>query len=193
MPLKHLVLEDDVHRDLRRKKDQTGLTVRDIGNCILRAILKHELLGDAVCSKLVDRGIVSREQLVETRKQVVEELRASCKDVSDLVRHSDRDTLISGSWALRELYCAPDGSFQIVSARARDHRKRPFLPHTHASEELFVVLTGSLFITIDDRNEIVSAPGYVRVPQQAIHSTTPGSSDTLVLGILQPAEPSYMH
>ena len=192
MPLKHLVLEDDVHRELRRVKDQTGLTVRDIGNCVLRALLRHESLGDAVCSKLVHDGLVSRQQVAETRKEVVEALRERCKSVSDLVRHADRDTLISGSWTLRELYCAPDGSYQIISAHARDSRKRPFLPHTHASEELFVVLSGSLLITIDDRSEIIAAPGYVRVPEQAVHSTTPGSAATLVLGILRPAEPSFM-
>ena len=41
---KHLVLDEDVHRALRRKKSETGITVKDLGNCALRSVLDRPVL-----------------------------------------------------------------------------------------------------------------------------------------------------
>jgi len=188
---KHLVLENDVHRKLCHKKEDTGLTLRDLGNTLLRTLLSQEPFHEAVFSKLVRNGYMSREQLDAVLGESLKELRTKAPSAADLTPRPSDGAIAVGSWSIREVYRAPDDSCQILVSRARDARKRPFPPHTHLGEEMFVVVEGSLVVSVDHRSAVISAPGYVHVPRNAVHSTTPATADTLVIGIVCPAESAY--
>ena len=188
---KHLVLDDDIHRALMKQKSETGLHLTDIGNCLLRSLLGGPAVADAVAFKLIESGKLTEEEFRRLREEAVIELRGQIPDVGRFVRHAKHDAFTAGSWQIRQVYCAQDGLFQVLSAEARDTRQRPFPAHSHGSDEFFVVLKGALLVTIGERAEIVNAPGCVHVSRLTSHSTTPLTGDTLVVGILSPPEQAY--
>jgi len=188
---KHLVLDEDVHRELKKKKKETGLNVKDIGNSILRSLLERPLVLDILGKRLVESGKLTAKEFDRLRHEVLLEAASPASGVDQLIHPTNHATLTSGSWELQELFAADDDSFHVLSAWAKDRRSRPFPSHRHKGDEFFIVLTGKLLVTVEGEPLIVSSPGCHYVPKGASHSSTPLEPNTYVLVVLSPPEESY--
>ena len=86
MTQKHLVLDHDVHLRLAKRKREIGLSLRDIGNLILREVLSQpRLLVNTVGDRLVDLGLVDAEQFREALEHATAQIRQSAEISQDLV------------------------------------------------------------------------------------------------------------
>jgi mannose-6-phosphate isomerase-like protein (cupin superfamily) len=188
---KHLVLDDDVHRSLRKKKRETGVNVQDIGNALLRSVLERPVVAQLIGKKLVESGKLTEEEFDRLLNASTREASAVVSDVASLVRTTKRSTVAVGSWELQELYVSEDDSFQILKAWSKDRRSKPFPAHRHESEAIFVVLSGKLLVTLSDEAVVLSAADAHHVPSGEPHAITPIERDTLVLVIVFPPEHSY--
>jgi hypothetical protein len=52
---KHLVLDDDVHESLKKRKELTGSSIKEIGNSVLRASIENVFLNDIVGKMLIEK------------------------------------------------------------------------------------------------------------------------------------------
>lgn len=190
-PPKHLVLEEDVHRALRKKKTETGITVKDLGNCVLRSVLERPLLIEAIGAKLVADGLLDEEQFDAIRAAALEQICTSAADAGSIVQPTARNTMASGSWEMRELSFDPDNKHQVLSAWVKDHRMRPIKMHKHAGVEFLNLLSGSVLLTIDIESQILTAPATVTIPASAFHSVTPLERETRMIAVISPHEPGY--
>ncbi len=190
-PPKHLVLDDDVHRALKRKKSETGITVKDLGNCALRAVLERPLLVETLGEKLVTAGCLTQEEFDVLRLEAMRELCATAKDVASIVRRTDRETLATGSWEIEELARNESAGYQIIAAWVRDRRLRPITLHRHDGVEFLILLEGAVLVTVDMDSQVLTAPGTITISRKALHSVTPLEFDTRMVCVFFPPEPGY--
>jgi len=188
---KHLVLDEDVHRALRRKKSETGITVKDLGNCALRSVLDRPLLVEAIGEELVADGILKEEQFEAIRAAALQRVCTLGADVASIVHPTSRDTLASGSWEIAELSADREGTYQVLSAWVKDHRMRPIKMHKHVGVEFLILLKGSVLIRMDVESQVVSAPGALTIPASVLHSVTPLERGAMMLAVISPPEPAY--
>ena len=66
-----------------------------------------------------------------------------------------------------------------------------FIPlHYHEVEEILLIMSGTVEVTLDDQVSIVTAPATVVVPARTIHALRPrGKSQIQLLGVFPVAEP----
>lgn len=190
-PPKHLVLDEDVHHALRKKKAETGITVKDLGNCALRSVLERPLLVEAIGEKLIADGLMNEEQFDVLRDAALQQICTSAADVSSIVRPTNRDTVASGSWEIEELARDAKGAYQVLSAWVKDHRMRSIKMHKHVGVEFLIVLKGSVLVTIDIESQVLTAPQSVIIPASAFHSVTPLDRVTQMIAVISPPEPGY--
>lgn len=189
---KHLVLDEDVHRKLKQRKKETGLTVREIGNSVLRSVLWRHSLSELIGEKLIDSGAISAEEFARIREAALREAAVKLSTKA-AIKITERGTIVTGSWEVREVSCSNDGLYQVLEAWARDGRAQPMPPHRHPGEEYFIVLNGRIRATVEEREtEVIQAPGCLRVPAGAVHSVAPLTRDTRLIIVLSPPEPAYM-
>jgi mannose-6-phosphate isomerase-like protein (cupin superfamily) len=180
-----------VHRALKQKKAQTGVNVKDLGNCVLRSVLERPLLVDAIGERLVAEGRLSEAEFEGIRAEALRRICASAEDVANIVQPTGHQTLATGSWELEELTKDEEGTYQVLRAWVRDHRMRPITLHKHEGVEFLMLLSGAALITIHLESQVLRAPATVLVPGQAMHSVTPLERDTRLLAVLSPPEPGY--
>jgi len=190
-PPKHLVLEEDVHRALRKKKTETGITVKDLGNCVLRSVLERPLLVEAIGEQLVADGLLNEEQFDVIRNEALAKICMSAAEVSTIVHPTSRNTVASGSWEIEELAKDTAGTYQVLLAWVRDHRMRSIKMHKHVGVEFLILLKGSALVTIDIESQVMAAPTTVTVPAHAFHSVTPLERGTQMIAVISPPEPGY--
>jgi len=190
-PPKHLVLDEDVHRALRKKKTETGITVKDLGNCALRSVFERPMLVEVIGEKLVSEGCLSEDEFNVVRAEALQQICTAAADVGSIVRKTKRNTLSSGSWEIEELAQDTDGTYQVLSAWVKDHRMRPIKLHKHDGIEYLTLLKGAILVSIDVESQIVTAPGSVTIPKGAFHSVTPLERDTRVLAVVSPPDPGF--
>ena len=190
-PPKHLVLDEDVHRALTKKKTETGINVKDLGNCALRAMLERPLLAEAIGRRIVSSGLLSLEEFEHLRREALGDVTTLSSDVNNLIRTTKRNTLAAGSWEIKELARDTARDFQILLVWVKDRHLRPMPLHRHAGSEFVVVLSGAIMISIDAESCVIKAPDCKLIPQGAFHSAAPLDRNTMLLTILSPPEPGY--
>lgn len=181
-----------MHRALKKKKIETGINVKDLGNCALRSVLERPLLAEAIGKSLVASGQLSEEEFEAIRNEALRQICASAADVAGLVHPTKRGSVTIGSWEIKELVRDSDGVYQVLSAWVKDHRMRPIKLHSHGGVQYLILLKGAILVTIDVESQIVKAPGAVTIPMKAIHSVTPLERDTQMLAVISPPEPGYV-
>ena len=190
---KHLVLDEDVHRKLKQRKRDTGLTVREIGNSVLRSVLWRQSLSELIGRKLVESGALSAEEYTRIREAALNEAANELYTTEKAIELTEKGTVITGSWEAQEGFCLREGLYQIMEAWARDGRAQPMPPHQHSGDEYFIVLNGRIRATVEEKEtEVIKAPGCFRVPAGAVHSIAPLTRDTRAVIVLSPPEPAYM-
>jgi len=186
-----LVLDEDVHRTLKKKKKETGINVKDLGNCALRSALERPLLAEVIGRNLIASGCLTEEEFESIRDESVQQLRSPAEDLASIVHQTKRDTFATGSWEIKEMVRDATGDYQVLSAWVKDHRMRPAALHKHEGVEFLIVLTGAILISIDVVSQIVRAPGILTIPGGAVHSATPLERKTRMLAVISPPEPVY--
>ena len=180
-----------MHRALKKKKTETGLNVKDLGNCALRSVLHRPLLVEAIGQKLVETGHLSEEEFDVIRAEALRQICSATTDVASIVHQTKHHTMATGSWEIEELARDEADTYQVLSAWVKDHRLRPFTPHRHEGVEFLILLKGSVLISVDIESYIVKAPGAVTIPMGAVHSATPLEQGTLMLAVISPPEHGY--
>lgn len=189
---KHLVLATDVHQKLKRKKQQTGLTLTEIGNSILRSVLSRPSFGEVIGQKLVESGKISLADYKQVIADVAKEVQGIADPFADLVDATPQETLIVGSWEGKEIYKSPDGSYQLLEWWARDTQKVPARAHYHDQEGTIVVLSGEVMVEVECEKLTLGPMNSIYIPLHEAHSKTPLTDDARVLLINKPTWPDYL-
>ena len=190
-PPKHLVLDEDVHRALRKKKAQTGINVKDLGNCALRSVFERPMLVEAIGEKLVSEGLLNDDEFNALRAAALQQICTSAADVASIVHPTNRHTVASGSWEIEELASDAKDTYQVLSAWVKDQRMRSIKMHKHVGVEFLILLKGSMLVTVDVESQVLTAPGTVTIPACAFHSVTPLARETQMIVVVSPPEPGY--
>jgi mannose-6-phosphate isomerase-like protein (cupin superfamily) len=187
---KHLVLDPDVHEKLISRKRASHVTVREIGNTVLRSALSHPPLSDAIARKLIGEGKLSEADYVKARADAIRELDDCRQQVSDLLDPTDRGTLISGSWEIAMGRSGSKPHYQVLDCWAIDGSQNPLPLHSHEeSTEYFIVLQGRILVSMEE-GSIVEEGACFRILPGEPHSVTPLTADTRVIAVCSPPDPS---
>ena len=184
---KHLVLDDDVYLKLKRRKIRTKLTVKAIGNSILRRALSHPSLLDVIGVKLMEKGKLSSKEYDQVVAEVLLEIHKPPAHVSEIIEPTGKQTYVSGSWEFKELHRSQDGAFQVLECWAKDEKRILVKPHSHSEFEYFIVVTGRAQIELEKGSEVLGPTEILCIPPERIHSNAPLTKDTHVLVVSIPA------
>lgn len=188
---KHLVLEDDVYEALLGRKDMTGLPIGRIGNSILRTHIAAVLLEDLVGKRLVENGHISQDEYREVLREASIELRRSFQPGHIPVETVADGKLVSGSWEINNVFCSPDGSFQVLECWARDSLQQPMGQHSHHADEFFIALSGKALFVMSGLPLTLVPGNMIQVPAMAAHSAIPLTADCYLLAVTVPATADY--
>ena len=188
---KHLVLDPDVHLKLRRRKRQTGLTVKEIGNSVLRSMLSRPLLGEVIAEKLIAMGKLSPQEYEQLVAEAAREVNNTTNQIDSLIQRTPQKTFVCGSWELREVYCSPDNAYQVMERWARDANKNPMPSHRHEANESITVLTGKVHLTVEAQEHLLQSPSVFHITSGQIHSSIPLTRDTRVVTVMTPPIPEF--
>jgi len=192
MRKKHLVLDNDVHLRLQKRKKSTGLTQQSIGNLILRSVLSQpNLLMETVGKKLADSGAIPLEEYEEVVKSAVRDIGQSATEGTTLLEPGPENSLVTGSWQVNLLHRSPDDSFQIVEVRARNARKEPIADHIHSEDEYVLVLSGCVMLGDAGRHVLLEPDSCYRIQSGHLHSLVPLGGDVQTLITFVPAGPLF--
>ena len=92
------MLDRDVHLKLRRRKRQTGLTVKEIGNSVLRSMLSRPLLSEVIAEKLVAMCKLSPKEYGGLVAEATREVDKATKQIDSWIQRTTNGTFVSGSW-----------------------------------------------------------------------------------------------
>ena len=191
MPKKHLVLDYDVHAKLGKRKRQTGIPLRNIGNVILRSVLSAApAVSDVVVDRLKQMGRLSEEEHVDLARAAAHELSAAATTGDCAMNWVSETDRIAGSWLIRRIGQTEDMSCEVLHAVARDRRGRPILPHTHEADEWILVVEGSVLVCIAGQHILLGPSESACIPAGEIHDATALSGETraLVVFFVSPAK-----
>lgn len=186
---KHLVLDGDVHKALKEKRKGVGLTIREIGNSILRAVLSRPFPSEIIGKKLIEKGMITREELADLMVEVAGETTSLANPYTELVEVTANRTTISGNWETRELFIASDGSYELREGWVRNGEHEKVKPHYHDQPELIFVLNGRVEIDTDLGKHKLETLDSVLIPPKVIHSTSPLTSNARILITKVPSLP----
>jgi len=190
-PEKHLVLDDDVHEQLKSKKRSRGTTLREIGNAVLRSSLNRPALSDAIAKHLIDEGKILPEDYRRARETVLHESQTFHRQVGEVLHVTDHGTLVSGSWEVSPVPIRFSSEYHILEAWALDDEHTPMPLHCHdASVEYVIVISGHLMLTLEEEHRIVGAGDVEIIPRGLPHAVTPMSKETHVVVVCAPPDPS---
>ncbi len=191
MSQKHLVLDPDVHERLKSRKRQRGMTLREIGNAILRSVLNHPALSDEIAKKLVSQGKISVEDYRRARDEVVRELDSFHRQVDEVLKATTRGTFVSGSWEVKVAQAGREFPYQIVDAWATDAKREPLPLHCHdASDEYLLVITGRVLFSMEEHETLLEEGQIHRIPAGRPHAATPLTPATRAVVIFCPPDPN---
>ena len=192
MTQKHLVLDYDVYLRLTKRKREIGLSLRDIGNLILReALSQPRLLVNTVGDRLAELGLVDAEQFQNVLDLAVSEIRQAAENSHELMSPAEDGSLSAGSWKLLPVHRSSDDAFQIVEARARDARKKPIPLHVHEEDEYFHILGGHVLIVDEGQQVILGPEDCHKIPRGHVHNATPLDGSVYAMITFVPAGPLF--
>ena len=187
---KHLVLDGDVHSTLKERRAQTGRTIKEIGNEALRASLRLPSHHDLVLRHLLESGKVTARDCEEVLATVANPEARPHPTIEELFRSPTHqsETMVHGSWAAREMACAPDRSWQLIEAWGRDNRSELSVMHVYRNTHAYgVVLCGKLLVDTDGETRVFAAPEMFHLSVGTLCATAPLSTTTKILLTFVPA------
>lgn len=189
MKIQHLVLDDDVHRALKARKQKIGITVKEIGNSALRAALAVPTHEELLVDKLVATGKITRKDYEQAVATADKEAQALRKKAADAVALGPAPrTWMMGSWVIAEVYRSPDGQLQIGDLRARDGNKVPTPTVVHDESHAWAtVLAGKVRMTVGGKEQVLGPHDTIHVPPGTPHASTPLTKTTRLVLVITPA------
>ena len=188
---KHLVLEDDVHRTLKAKKGLAGLSIREIGNAVLRSSMDREHLPDIVGDILVGMGRLSEDEYRQVLEQAAAEAQRIGEATASPVTRTREGTLVSGSWEMENVLTSRSSLFQILECWARDGHRLPMEAHRHDADEFVIALRGRTLVTMNGVPVALGARNMLQIPAGCVHSGTPLDGTAHVVVVVMPPIPEY--
>ena len=188
---KHLVLEPDIHKALKTEKGLTGLSIKEIGNAILRTTLEESHMVDLIGSLLVSTGKLSEDEVQQVLKQARLGTKRTRTASAPPVSRTRAGTLISGSWEIANIVSSDDKLYQILECWARDSDRQPMDAHSHKSDEYIIVLKGRVSLTMGGKQFVLCPQNMIQIPADCIHAATPLDASSYLITVLSPAVPEY--
>ncbi|QAA75963.1 MAG: hypothetical protein BIP78_0195 [Candidatus Bipolaricaulis sibiricus] len=190
MKIQHLVLDDDVHRALKARKKQVGITVKEIGNSALRAALALPTLDEMIVEKLVETGKITPDDYDAAVAAAQAHLRAAQRKAIELFRPAPGSKSVSvGSWTVREIYRSKDDSYAVFEHRARDGRRIAPPLHYHTESHVWgIVLSGKILARTAQEERVLGVHEWTYYPPGVAHCSAPLTRDTCVVSIVAPPE-----
>lgn len=193
MGIQHLVLDDDVHKALKARKNETGIMVKEIGNSALRAALSLPTLDELIVEKLVATGKVSHQDYAQAVAAANQEMKAAQKRAAAAVAQGAMRTWTSGGWEVREVHRSAEGELQVLELRAGGGAKTPTPKLAHATSHVWVtVLAGKVRLETDGAARTPKRQETIYIPPGTPHALAPLTPNARILFTLSPAAlPKY--
>jgi len=191
-PDKHLVLDSDVHEQLKSRKLRRGATLREIGNTILRSALARPALSEAIARELISEGKISPADYAQARDAVIHKEEALRRPIKKVLALTDHNTFLSGSWEISLLPLGETAAYDAFECWAIDGDKRPLPLHCHAnSDEYFIVIQDRVLVALDEGERVLHEGEIYRIPAGQPHAVTPLSSSSRVVAVCRPPDPGF--
>lgn len=180
---KHLVLDHDVHLRLQRRKRELGISIKGIGNSILRTCLDRT-------APLLD---LVRDELIEMHKITAADYRGAVERVMARVAQqsaiddafplpAEGETVVSGSWEIECIHHPSSGGVCIYNCTAHNLRKLMTPSHYHKQDMHVLVLSGVVAFYIGTDQRHLSANSGLYIPAGQVHAKVPLTQDTRCVG-----------
>jgi len=190
MGAQHLVLDDDVHVTLKRRKRDTGVTVREIGNSALRAALSVSTHRDLTVENLIAAGKITQADYDRAVVSAAHALRAMYKPIQALLATTPERTYVCGSWEVRDLVRAADGSYQVVEAWAKDVNQKVPQAWSEGQHDVdVVVLQGKVRLETEEGPRTFGPPDSLHCHVGQALRATPGTRTARMIVVFSPALP----
>lgn len=190
MGAQHLVLDDDVHVALKRRKKDTGVTVREIGNSALRAALSVSTHRDLTVENLIATGKITRDDYDRAVASAAHALRAMYKPIQAMLAAAPERTYVCGSWEARDLVRAADGSYQVVEAWAKDVKQKVPQAWSEGQHDVdVVVLKGKVCLETEQGPHTFGPLDSLHCPADQAFRATPVTRTTRMIVVFSPALP----
>ncbi len=190
MKIQHLVLDNDVHKALKARKKQVGITVKEIGNSALRAALLVPTKQELIAQKLVETGKITREEYdraVAAATRSLKSGRAAARQ--PIVPPLDGTTVTVGSWKGAMIHRDPQGMYVLFAHEAADGKKTPSTLHDHSEAQSWaVVLQGKVRWRIGAEERVCGPGEPVLIPPGVLHNSAPLTRNTVMLMLMSPPE-----
>ena len=188
---KHLVLDYDVHLRLQRRKKQLGLSIKAIGNAILRICLDKSpsmfaLLGD----ELIGMGRITPDEYNAAIERTLKRAAQIYAADDVFLLSAGEGSVPYGSWELKCLYGPEDDGTRVFSLQTRDKRGLMTPVHCHREDLHALVLSGKVVFQVGADQHVVGANSGIHVPAGQVHATSPLSSSARMLIALVDPESS---
>ncbi|MFH1609498.1 MAG: hypothetical protein ABID40_02585 [Candidatus Bipolaricaulota bacterium] len=190
MGAQHLVLDDDVHVALKRRKKNTGVTVREIGNSALRAALSVRTHRDLTVETLIETGKVTQADYDRAVASAAQALKEKYKPIQEMLVAVPEQTYVCGSWEARDLVRAADGSYQVVEAWAKDVKQKISQAWSEGEHDVdVVVLKGKVRVETAEGPHTFGPPDSLHCPVGQAFLATPVTRTTRMIVVFSPALP----
>jgi len=174
---KHLVLDYHVHQLLVSARRRTGVSMRRIGNTILRCSLRrwatlHRLLGDA----LHEVAGVREDQFTRAIAMAFERLHETSQLDSDFCT-GESPLQVWNGWRIRSLDDEMEGSTRVLEYTLVSHRLVAMPLHCHEEDVHLLCLNGHALLTISGSQQLLAPNQSANINAGADHSVVPLSQD----------------
>ncbi|MBU1050921.1 hypothetical protein KKG90_12980 [Candidatus Bipolaricaulota bacterium] len=179
---KHLVLDHDVHLRLRRRKKTLGISIREIGNSILRICLDRSIpMIELLRDELVDMGKITTAEYDTAIELAMKRLARTCTTDDAFLPSGTEGSSKSGSWDICHLCHLGPGNVRVYGFSARNMRKLMTPTHYHMQDLHALVLSGVVAFHVGTEQHHIGASSGFHIPAGQLHSTVPLTSDARML------------
>jgi len=154
-------------------------------------MLSRPLLGEVIAEKLIAMCKLSPQEYEQLVAEAAREVNNATNQIDSWIQRTTKQTFISGSWELKEVYCSPDGAYQVVESWARDDKKTPMPSHRHEACEFVIVLAGKVHLIVESKEHLLNAPTVFHVIKGHVHSGAPLTRDTRIVTVITPPIPEF--
>jgi len=187
MKPKHLVLHQDVHQKLKKRKSLTGQTIQEIGNDILRAGLARPVLTEVIAGKLLAEQKLTPEEWEDVLGSALQEAQSAFPAFSEQVTLRGHDRTGTGAWRVRNTHRSASKAFEAVEYEANNLDAVRTVARIHDGHEVLMVLSGTVGVHIQDRAVTLGPLDMIQFDSREPHLCFPLDMEARILSVVVPA------
>jgi len=179
---KHLVLDHDVHLRLLRRKKILGISIRGIGNSILRVCLDKSIpMIEFLRDELVAMGKITPNEYDAAIQRAMKRAAEISRTDDSFLPAGNEGAVVSGSWTIKRLHHLKPGNVRIYDFSVDNMRGLMTPSHYHSQDLHALVLSGVVAFHVGTDQHHLAATSGIHIPAGQSHSGVPLAADTRML------------